>query len=659
MVHGSNQPNQFKNTEETNERQYLREIMEERFPTKEAVVAEIMNLEAILHLPKATEHFVSDLHGEYSAFDHILRNGSGNIKNKIMDVFGGRLTASRLQNFAILIYYPEEKLEYKKRQLQYDEDGALEQWYLDTIQRLIELLEFVSTKYTRSKVRKALDPNFAYITEELLYTDPQEFDKRSYIDQLMTNLVSLGVTDEFIIATCYTIQQLVVDHLHVLGDIYDRGDHPELIMDRLMSYHSVDIQWGNHDMLWVGASSGSALCMLNLLRISARYNNLATIEDAYGISLRHLSRFAEQNYSDNPAFRPKLVEGDTFNFDGERLQLTQIQQAVSIMQFKIEVQTIAREPDFNMDDRALLNEIDYDKKTIQIHGKTYQLTNTCFDLIDPKDPGKLTPEEQELIEGLLHSFVESKSLQRHLDFLVNKGSMYLRYNNNLLLHGCMPVNEKGEMLPFKYHGREYRGKQLVDFFDQQVRHAYNDPCGNDHSAADLIWYLWQGPISPLFGKQAMTTFERYFIKDKASHEEVRNPYFKLRHNEQFTDNLLKEFGLDPADGHVINGHTPVKRGHDAIMANGKMLVIDGGYSKAYQPTTGFGGYTLLYNSYGLQLVEHHPFTSKEDSIVNGTDIVSARRVVNHEVHRKSVADTDIGARLKENVKILRGLLDEY
>lgn len=412
-------------------------------------------------------------------------------------------------------------------------------------------------------------------------------------------------------------------------------------------------------MLWVGASSGSALCMLNLLRISARYNNLATIEDAYGISLRHLSRFAEQNYSDNPAFRPKLVEGDTFNFDGERLQLTQIQQAVSIMQFKMEVQTIAREPDFNMDDRALLNEIDYDKKTIQIHGKTYQLTNTCFDLIDPKDPGKLTPEEQELIEGLLHSFVESKSLQRHLDFLVNKGSMYLRYNNNLLLHGCMPVNEKGEMLPFKYHGREYRGKQLVDFFDQQVRHAYNDPCGNDHSAADLIWYLWQGPISPLFGKQAMTTFERYFIKDKASHEEVRNPYFKLRHNEQFTDNLLKEFGLDPADGHVINGHTPVKRGHDAIMANGKMLVIDGGYSKAYQPTTGFGGYTLLYNSYGLQLVEHHPFTSKEDSIVNGTDIVSARRVVNHEVHRKSVADTDIGARLKENVKILRGLLDEY
>ncbi|GKS82172.1 fructose-1,6-bisphosphatase class 3 [Ligilactobacillus pabuli] len=659
MAKGVKKLNQFRDEEPTNEQKYLRDLMEERFPTKEAVITEIMNLEAILHLPKATEHFVSDLHGEYAAFDHILRNGSGNIKNKITAIFGGRLTPKRLQNFASLIYYPEDKLEYKKHQLEQDEDGALEQWYLDTIQRLLELLQFVSTKYTRSKVRKALEPNFAYITEELLYTDPQVFDKRSYLDQLMKNLVSMGVTDEFIIATCYTIQQLVVDHLHVLGDIYDRGEHPELIMDRLMSYHSVDIQWGNHDMLWIGASAGSALCMLNLLRISARYNNLATIEDAYGISLRHLTRFAEENYGDNPAFRPKLVEGDSFNFDGEGLQLTQIQQAVAIMQFKLEIRTIAREPDFNMADRALLTKVDYDKKTIQLAGKTYQLTNTCFDLIDPKDPGKLTAEEEELISGLLRSFIDSKSLQRHLKFLVNKGSMYLCYNNNLLLHGCMPVTAKGEFLPFKYHGKEYRGKQLVDLFDQQVRHAYNDPCGDDHSAADLIWYLWQGPISPLFGKEAMTTFERYFIKDKATHEEVRNPYFKLRHDEGFVDILLKEFGLDPSDGHVVNGHTPVKRGHDAIMANGKMLVIDGGYSKAYQPTTGFGGYTLLYNSYGLQLVEHHPFTSKEDSIVNGTDIVSARRVVNHEVHRKSVADTDIGARLKENVKMLRSLLAEY
>ncbi|GBG93650.1 fructose-1,6-bisphosphatase [Ligilactobacillus salitolerans] len=657
MKNKAKQINQFENADNSSQQKYLRDLMEERFPTKEAVITEIMNLEAILHLPKATEHFVSDLHGEYAAFDHILRNGSGNIKNKIKDVFGGRLTANRLQNFASLIYYPEEKLEYKKRQL--NEDGDLEQWYLDTIQRLLELLQFVSTKYTRSKVRKALDPNFVYLTEELLYTDPQEFDKRSYVDQLMKNLVTMGVTDEFIIATCYTIQQLVVDHLHVLGDIYDRGEHPEMIMDRLMDYHSVDIQWGNHDMLWVGAASGSALSMLNLLRISARYNNLATIEDAYGISLRHLTRFAEENYQDNPAFRPKLVDGDSFNFDGERLQLTQIQQAVAIMQFKLEIQEIEREPDFAMGDRKLLTKINYQDQTIKLNNKSYHLTNTCFDLIDPKEPSKLTQEEQELVEGLLHSFIESKSLKRHLDFLVNKGSMYLCYNNNLLLHGCMPVDQNGNFLAFEYGGKKYAGKKLVDFFDRQVRHAYNDPCDDDPSAADLVWYLWQGPFSPLFGKKAMTTFERYFIADKETHKEERNPYFALRHDEDFCIKLLKEFGLEPEDGHVINGHTPVKRGHDAVMANGKMLVIDGGYSKAYQPTTGFGGYTLLYNSYGLQLVEHHPFTSKEDTIVNGNDIISTRRVVNHEVHRKAVADTDIGARLKENVKMLRSMLERY
>ncbi len=656
MINSSKKTNQLLDKEKHSERKYLRDLMEERFPTKEAVVTEIMNLEAILHLPKATEHFVSDLHGEYGAFDHILRNGSGNIKNKIKDVFGGRMTPKRLQNFATLIYYPEEKLEYIKRYFQDKDESELQQWHLDTIQRLLELLQFVSTKYTRSKVRKALDPNFAYITEELLYTDPREFDKRSYVDQLMTNLVTMGVTDEFIVVTCYTIQQLVVDHLHVLGDIYDRGEHPELIMDRLMHYHSLDIQWGNHDILWVGAAAGSALCMLNLLRISARYNDLATIEDAYGISLRHLSRFAEEHYGDNPAFRPKLVSGDSFNFQGEQLQLTQIQQAAAIMQFKMEVQTIAKEPDFKMDDRALLKKIDYEKGTINLDGKTYSLTNTCFDLIDPKDPGKLTSEEEGLISGLLQSFIESRSLNRHLNFLVNKGSMYLCYNNNLLLHGCMPADKNGDFLPFKYQGQEYSGKELVDFFDKQVRHAYNDPCDEDPSAADLIWYLWQGPISPLFGKKAMTTFERYFIKDKATHEEQRNPYFALRHDEKFCDKLLKEFDLDPNDGHVINGHTPVKRGHNAIMAGGKMLVIDGGYSKAYQPTTGFGGYTLLYNSYGLQLVEHHPFTSKEESIVEGKDIVSTRKVVNHEVHRKMVADTDIGQRLKENVKMLRSLL---
>lgn len=634
---------------------YTQSLLAEKFPTKEAVITEIMNLEAILHLPKGTEHFVSDLHGEYGAFDHILRNGSGNVKQKIKETFEGRLTEKNLQDFAILIYYPEDKLDYQKKQLKNNED--LQQWYLDTISHLLELLQVVATKYTRSKVRKAMDPNFVYITEELLYTDPHELDKRNYVDQLMKNLVTMGVTDEFIIATCYTIQRLVVDHLHVIGDIYDRGEHPDMIMDKLMNYHSVDIQWGNHDMLWIGAAAGSQLCMLNLLRICARYNNLAIVEDAYGISLRHLSKFAEENYTENPAFTPKLVKGDTYNFQGEQLQLTQIQQAVAVMQFKLEGQVIAREPDFKMDEQALLGKIDYQKKSIQLHGKVYLLDNTCFKTIDPQDPYSLTIEEKQILSGLTQSFINSKALRHHLDFLMEKGSMYLCYNGNLLVHGCLPVDVKGNFLAFTYAGKKYAGKELLEFFENQVRKAYTTPFCEDEHPADIVWYLWQGPVSPLFGKQEMTTFERYFIKDKKTHEEKRNPYFALRKNEAFCDKLLEEFGLDH-NGHVINGHTPVKRGHDAIQANGKMLVIDGGYSKAYQPTTGFGGYTLLYNSYGLQLVAHHPFTSKEDSIKNGQDIISTTRVVNNELNRKLVADTDIGKHLQKNVVLLRALLEK-
>lgn len=630
---------------------YTRRLLAEKFPTREAVVTEIMNLEAILHLPKATEHFVSDLHGEYSAFDHILRNGSGNVYQKIKETFGSRLTKKSLQDFALLIYYPEDKLRLQEQKLS---QVDLEQWYLDTIIRLLELLKMVASKYTRSKVRKALDPNFVYITEELLYTDQAQEDKRNYFNQLLKNLVKMGVVKEFIKESCYTIQRLVVDHLHVIGDIYDRGEHPDLIMETLMNYHSVDIQWGNHDMLWIGAASGSELCMLNLLRICARYNNLATVEDAYGISLRHLSKFAEETYGLNPAFLPNLVKGDSFSFRGEQLQLTQLQQALAIMQFKLEGQVIARQPDFKMEQTALLSKIDYQAQTIKLNKRTYQLENTCFDTIDPKHPYQLTPEEEQIILGLRQSFVNSKALRKHLDFLVNKGSMYLTYNGNLLVHGCLPVDEAGNFLAFNYQGKAYAGRALLDFFDDQVRYAYNHPEG-DQTAQDLIWYLWQGPISPLFGKQQMTTFARYFIKDKASHEEVRNPYFKLRKQEEFVKKLLGEFGLD-VSGHVINGHTPVKRGHEAILANGRMIVIDGGYSKAYQPTTGFGGYTLLYNSYGLQLVAHHPFTSKEETLKSGQDIISTTRVVNHELKRKLVADTDIGRQLQENIALLKTML---
>ncbi|WP_027106470.1 fructose-1,6-bisphosphatase [Ligilactobacillus ceti] len=635
---------------------YSQKLMREKYPTKQAVVTELMNLEAILSLPKGTEHFVSDLHGEYTAFDHVLRNGSGNVKQKLQDTFGGRMTQKTIQEFATLIYYPEEKIAYEKQHFASKND--LDQWYLDIIVSMLEFLQVAARKYTRSKVRKALDPNFTYITEELLYTNHQDNAKRQYINRLLQNLVALEQADEFIIATAYTIQRLVVDHLHVIGDVYDRGEAPEKIMDRLMEYHSIDIQWGNHDLIWLGAISGSKLSLLNILRICARYNNLSIIEDAYGINLRHLSKFAEENYQDNPAFRPKLLKGDTFNFDGEQLQITQIHQAVAMMQFKLEGHIIARRPEFKMESRGLLDKIDYEKQTIKINGKTYPLENTCFATIDPKDPYKLTAEEEEVINNLLRSVSKSPQLRRHLDFMMEKGNMYKCYNGNLLIHGCMPVDEKGNFKTIKFQNKAYTGQKMMDFFEEQVRIAYAHPEIEDDFATDVLWYLWQGENSPLFGKKDMTTFERYFIADKKTHHEEKNPYFKLRHDVKFCEKLLSEFGLDPKEGHIINGHTPVKKGHEAIMADGKMIVIDGGYSKAYQATTGIGGYTLLYNSYGLQLVAHHPFSSKEEAIEQGHDIISTRRVINYKLKRKLVADTDIGKQLQQKVALLRDMLAE-
>ncbi len=637
---------------------YSHNLLKEKYPTKQDVITEIMNLEAILHLPKGTEHFVSDLHGEYTAFDHVLRNGSGSIKQKIQDYFSDRMTEQTMQDFALLIYYPEDELALVKKKLR--TENELQQWYLDNISHLLEFLELSGSKYTRSKVRKALNPNFVYITEELLYNDPQEFNKRSYINQLLKNILKLDQADKFIIATCYTIQRLVVDHLHVLGDVYDRGEEPDKIMDRLMNYHSVDMQWGNHDLLWLGAMAGSKLCMLNLLRICARYNNLNIIEDAYGINLRHLSRFAEEQYEDNPQFRPKLTNGDGYRFNGEKLQITQIHQAVAMMQFKLEGQVIARRPELEMDDRDLLNKIDYKKNVISLNGKEYPLQNTCFNTVDPKNPSELTDEENAIVDELLISIQHSTKLKRHLDFMMNKGSIYRTYNGNLLFHGCIPADEKGNFCSLKIGSKEYSGKKLFDFSEKMIRKAYSKPNVKDDFATDFMWYLWQGALSPLFGKKSMTTFERYFIADKACHEEVKNPYYKLRENKDFCIKILQEFGFAGDDtNHIINGHTPVKRGHNAICAEGYMLVIDGGYSKAYQPTTGIAGYTLLYNSYGLQLVSHQPFTSKQDAIRSGKDIVSTVRVVKHELQRKSVADTDIGENIKEKIRVLYNLLRNY
>ena len=639
------------------------QMLSKSFPNIASTTTEIINLEAILNLPKGTEHFVSDLHGEYEAFQHVLRNGSGNVKEKIKEIFYGRLTEKEMDTLATIIYYPRDKVTLILDQLETDEEKA--EFYSVTLSRLIELTVFAASKYTRSKVRKALPEEFAYIIEELLSRDDKFLNKDDYYNEITASIIELDRAHDFIIAVSYVIQRLVVDHLHVLGDIYDRGPYPEKIVDRLMAHHSLDIQWGNHDILWMGAASGSKACIANVIRISARYDNLETVEDAYGTSLRHLLTFASNTYPKvkNPTFKPKQEPSKELEFyKDEDVQLASIQQAIAIIQFKLEGDIIRRNPDFDMDYRLLLDEIDYEDHTIEIEGETYKLNEFEFPTIDPKDPYKLTPEEEDVIDRLVYSFRQSDRLKEHVRFLVNKGSMYSVYNDNVLFHGCMPMHEDGTFMSAEFNGKEYSGKELLDIFDEAVRQGFiNRKNKNNERYLDLIWYLWCGPVSPLFGKKKMTTFERYYIEDERTHEEYKNPYYKLREEEGIVVELLEEFGVPSEGGHIINGHTPVKerKGEDPIKANGKMLVIDGGYSKAYQGTTGLGGYTLLYNSYGLQLVAHQPFTSRQDAILNESDIVSTRRVVDRELRRKKVAETDVGRKLKDQIFVLKELLACY
>ncbi len=640
---------------------YLK-MLAKSFPTIASTTTEIINLEAILNLPKGTEHFVSDLHGEYEAFQHVLRNGSGNVKEKIKEIFYGRLSTKEMDTLATLIYYPKDKVNLILKEL--DTEEEIEDFYRVTLSRLIELCVFAASKYTRSKVRKSLPKEFAYIIEELLSKDDKFLNKDAYYNEIISSIIMLQRAQDFIIAISYLIQRLVVDHLHVLGDIYDRGPYPDRIIERLMDHHSLDIQWGNHDILWMGAASGSKACIANVLRISARYDNLETIEDAYGISLRHLLTFANMTYPNiiNASFEPKNDPNKTEYFDDEANQMAKIQQAMAIIQFKLEAEIIQRRPEFEMDHRLLLDKIDYENHTIELNGKIYDLEDGDFPTIDPENPYQLTPEEEAVMERLAHAFTHSERLQEHIRFLVNKGSMYLIYNDNLLFHGCVPLNEDGSLMSAKFDGAEYAGKELLDKFDEAIRQGFihRKRKGNEENL-DLIWYLWCGPVSPLFGKRQMTTFERYYIEDEATHEEYKNVYYEYRENEETVMQLLENFGVDPEKGHIINGHTPVKEktGEDPIKANGRLIVIDGGYSKAYQSTTGLGGYTLLYNSYGLQLVAHQPFSSREDAILNESDIASTRRVVDRELERKKVAETDVGRKLSEQIKVLKELLAAY
>ena len=635
-------------------REYL-ELLSQNFRNIDETTKEIINLEAILSLPKGTEHFLSDIHGEYEAFDHILRNGSGVIKEKLKEVFGNRLPKKELNLLATIIYYPEEKLNLLKKELSNQE---YQEYQKILLLRLLEVTQIAARKYTRSKVRKLLPKNFDYIIEELLYK-MQNRDKEDYYEKILEKIIELGAGDKFIIELSLSIHKLIIDHLHIVGDVYDRGPYPDKIMDRLLEYHSVDIQWGNHDMLWIGAYLGDRISLANVVRICARYDNLDIVEDRYGISLRSLLNLSETVYKEDPCkeFLPKLSKDDKLKYsEHEIMQIARMHKAMAIIQFKLEKQIIDKYPEFNLSSRALLDKIDYGKKTINIRGKVYPLTSCDFPTINPKEPYKLTKEEEKVMAKLRELFITSDKLKKHIELFINKGAMYACYNGNLLIHGCMPVDDRGNFQEFVYEGNKYSGKTMLDFFDKKIRSIFYSDVRQDNG---LFFYLWQGEYSPLFGKRDMTTFERYFIEDKTTHEEVKNAYYKLRDDEEFCIKLLKEFGLS-SEGHIINGHTPVKasKGENPVKAGGRTIVIDGGMSRAYHKTTGHGGYTLTYNSYGLQIMSHDIFQSKKQALKNETDIVSTRRVVDR-LDRKRVSDTDNGIKIKKQIEVLKLLLEEY
>lgn len=640
-----------------NELRYLK-LLSNTFPTISDACTEIINLQAILNLPKGTEHFLTDVHGEYEAFNHVLKNASGVIKRKVNDILGNVLKESEKKDLCTLIYYPEQKLELVLR-----EEEELDDWFRITLCRLIEICKTVSSKYTRSKVRKTLPKDFAYIIEELLNEQENRPNKQDYFNGILDTIISIGSAKDFIIAICNVIQRLTVDRLHIVGDIYDRGPGAHIIMESLTKYKSLDIQWGNHDILWMGAAAGCESSIANVIRISTRYANLETLEDGYGINLLPLATFAMDVYKNDPckSFKPKITDE---NYKEKDLNLmAQMHKAISIIQFKLEGEIIKRRPSFNMEHRLLLDKINFEKGTVTIDGKEYALNDTNFPTVDPKNPYKLSPEEKELVKRLKSSFLSSEKLQKHTRYLFSKGSLYLTCNSNLLYHACIPLNKKGQFRVCKIAGKEYYGKAYLDMADRMAREGYFSKGNNEKDlyALDYLWYLWCGEDSPLFGKSKMATFERYFIDDKSTHKEPKDPYFQFRDKEETCIMILKEFGLTSNESHIINGHVPVKvvQGESPIKANGKLLVIDGGFSKAYQRETGLAGYTLIFNSYGLQLVSHEPFESTQKAIEEGKDILSSSRILETTKNRKRVRDTDIGKELITQINDLEKLLTAY
>ncbi|MDD6805594.1 MAG: fructose-1,6-bisphosphatase [Lachnospiraceae bacterium] len=640
---------------ESIELKYLKS-MAKQYPTIASAATEIINLQAILNLPKSTEHFLTDIHGEYEQFNHVLKNGSGSVRRKIDEEFGNTLSNKDKKSLATLIYYPEEKLDL----VQQTEDN-IEDWYKITLYRLVQITKRVSSKYTRSKVRRALPSDFAYIIEELINEKAEVQDKEAYYNEIIHTIIRIGRAPEFIVALSYLVQRLVIDHLHIVGDIYDRGPGPHMIMDTLRQYHSVDVQWGNHDVVWMGAACGNTACMANVIRFSARYGNLDILEEGYGINLIPLATFALETYNDVncDAFKIKYNSA----YDTKNLQLDQkMHKAITIIQFKLEGQLIKNHPEFEMDDRLLLDKIDFDKKQVLIGGTWYDMTDTDFPTVDPKNPYELTPEEADVVKRLRHGFVHCEKLQKHIRFLFSKGGLYKVYNSNLLYHGCVPLDEEGNFKKVNIYGQEYSGKALYDALDHYARKGcYSHDREEKKKGQDILWYIWAGPNSPVFGKDKMATFERYFVDNKEAQREVKNSYYRFLDDENVINKILREFGLDESCSHIVNGHVPVelKKGETPVKCGGKLLVIDGGFSKAYQEKTGIAGYTLVSNSYGLRLVAHEPFESAEAAIMKEQDIFSDSFIVETYPKRKKIKDTDIGEELKESIHQLELLLQAY
>ena len=635
---------------------YLNRLAKD-YPNIMAASAEIINLKAILALPKGTEYFLSDLHGEHEAFIHMLKSASGTIKAKIDEHYGSVLSEKDRDDLAALIYNAEAELaRRKKSEHNYDD------WCATAIYRLITICRSVSTKYTRSRVRGRLPKYMDYSIDELLHAEDEE-NKTHYYNQIINSIVECGVAETYIVQLTETISRLAVDKLHIIGDIFDRGAHPDEILDFLMDYHDVDFQWGNHDIVWMGAATGNWACITNLLRMNISYNNFDMLEVGYGINLRPLATFAEKVYGNDACefFKPHILDKNKYDPVDEELA-AKMHKAIAICQFKVEGQRIMAHPEYKLDKRLLLDKIDLAAGTVEVEGKVWPLRDTNFPTLDPAHPYDLTAEESELLNALEASFLKSEKLQRHIRFLFSHGALYTKINGNLLYHGCVPTDENGEFEEVELNGVKHKGKSLMDYLDDQVRKAYYAPRKSEETgrSGDIMWYLWLGGNSPLFGKEKMTTFERLFIADKATHKEPVRPYYKLTKERTYCEKILKEFGLDPRRGKILNGHVPVKikDGESPIKGGGILYVIDGGISKAYQKQTGIAGYTFIFNSRFMALAEHKPYSPLQP---DGTQVFHSpvQKTVEIMPERLLIMDTDQGAVLTEKVDDLTDLVEAF